>query len=156
MSSSFRPTAHDWQLRFSRSAAPSPTHDPMRNARIASLFELPSAPDRPVLLESAFHASPTELHGSVANCGSRPTPDRLCSTAGIERRSWVSPRLAAARSHKHTSLPSSCVPLPDRSAPATPKTPYRVRPDGTGLQKEFEQPILIMGAVSPDKKWLVA
>jgi WD40-like Beta Propeller Repeat len=33
---------------------------------------------------------------------------------------------------------------------------YRVRPDGTGLEKALEQPILTMGAVSPDGQWLVA
>ena len=32
---------------------------------------------------------------------------------------------------------------------------YRVRPDGTGMQKAVEQPILIMGAVSPDGRWIV-
>jgi hypothetical protein len=33
---------------------------------------------------------------------------------------------------------------------------YRIRPDGTGLQKALEQPILIFLAVSPDGKWLIA
>src|SRR5262245_43258324 len=33
---------------------------------------------------------------------------------------------------------------------------YRVRPDGTELRKAFEQEILIMHAVSPDGRWVVA
>lgn len=33
---------------------------------------------------------------------------------------------------------------------------YRVRPDGTGLQKALEQPVLIAYDVSPGGKWLVA
>ncbi len=33
---------------------------------------------------------------------------------------------------------------------------YRVRPDGTGLRKALEQPVLIMKEISPDGKWLVA
>jgi DNA-binding winged helix-turn-helix (wHTH) protein/Tol biopolymer transport system component len=33
---------------------------------------------------------------------------------------------------------------------------YRVRPDGTGMQKALQQPILMFLAVSPDGKWLVA
>jgi Tol biopolymer transport system component len=32
---------------------------------------------------------------------------------------------------------------------------YRVRPDGTGMQKAVEQPILIMSTVSPDGRWIV-
>jgi Tol biopolymer transport system component len=31
---------------------------------------------------------------------------------------------------------------------------YRVRPDGTGLKKAFEQPVLMMGDVSRDGKWI--
>jgi hypothetical protein len=33
---------------------------------------------------------------------------------------------------------------------------YRVHPDGTGLRKALEQPVLIMGNVSPEGKWLMA
>jgi serine/threonine protein kinase len=33
---------------------------------------------------------------------------------------------------------------------------YRIRPDGSGFEKALEQPILTMGAVSPDGRWLVA
>jgi dipeptidyl aminopeptidase/acylaminoacyl peptidase len=33
---------------------------------------------------------------------------------------------------------------------------YRVRPDGTGMQKALEQPVLMLLAVSPDDKWLIA
>lgn len=33
---------------------------------------------------------------------------------------------------------------------------YCIRPDGTGLQKALEQPILIFFGVSPDGKWLIA
>jgi len=33
---------------------------------------------------------------------------------------------------------------------------YRVRPDGTGMQKALQQPILMFMAASPDGKWLVA
>jgi eukaryotic-like serine/threonine-protein kinase len=33
---------------------------------------------------------------------------------------------------------------------------YRVRPDGTGMQKALEQPILMFLAASPDGKWLIA
>jgi len=33
---------------------------------------------------------------------------------------------------------------------------YRVRPDGTGMQKALQQPILMFVAASPDGKWLVA
>ena len=33
---------------------------------------------------------------------------------------------------------------------------YRVRPDGTGMQKALEQPIGILLAVSPDGRWLIA
>lgn len=33
---------------------------------------------------------------------------------------------------------------------------YHVRPDGTGMQKALQQPILMFLAVSPDGKWLVA
>jgi DNA-binding winged helix-turn-helix (wHTH) protein/Tol biopolymer transport system component len=33
---------------------------------------------------------------------------------------------------------------------------YRIRPDGTAMQKAIEQPILIFFAVSPDGKWLIA
>jgi Tol biopolymer transport system component len=33
---------------------------------------------------------------------------------------------------------------------------YRVRPDGTGLRQALEQPILILGAVSPDGRWIYA
>jgi Tol biopolymer transport system component len=33
---------------------------------------------------------------------------------------------------------------------------YRVRPDGTGMQKALEQPILMLLAASPDGKWLIA
>ena len=32
---------------------------------------------------------------------------------------------------------------------------YRVQPDGTGMQKALEQPILILLTVSPDGRWLV-
>jgi eukaryotic-like serine/threonine-protein kinase len=32
---------------------------------------------------------------------------------------------------------------------------YRVRADGTGIQKAVEQPILILGAVSPDGRWII-
>jgi hypothetical protein len=32
---------------------------------------------------------------------------------------------------------------------------YRVRPDGTGLRKALEQPVLIMHDVSPDRRWLL-
>jgi serine/threonine protein kinase len=31
---------------------------------------------------------------------------------------------------------------------------YRVRPDGTGMRKALERPILIMGDVSPDGRWI--
>jgi hypothetical protein len=33
---------------------------------------------------------------------------------------------------------------------------YRVRPDGSRLQKALERSVLIMGNVSPDGKWLIA
>jgi Tol biopolymer transport system component len=33
---------------------------------------------------------------------------------------------------------------------------YRVHPDGTGLRKAFEDPVLLMGGVSPDRRWLWA
>jgi eukaryotic-like serine/threonine-protein kinase len=33
---------------------------------------------------------------------------------------------------------------------------YRVRPDGTGVQKALEQPVLFVRNVSPDGKWLTA
>jgi serine/threonine protein kinase/Tol biopolymer transport system component len=33
---------------------------------------------------------------------------------------------------------------------------YRVRPDGTGMRKILESPILLVNSVSPDGKWLVA
>jgi DNA-binding winged helix-turn-helix (wHTH) protein/Tol biopolymer transport system component len=33
---------------------------------------------------------------------------------------------------------------------------YRVRPDGTGMQKALQQPILMFLAASPDGKWLIA
>jgi Tol biopolymer transport system component len=33
---------------------------------------------------------------------------------------------------------------------------YRVRPDGTGMQKALKQPILMFLAASPDGKWLIA
>jgi DNA-binding winged helix-turn-helix (wHTH) protein/Tol biopolymer transport system component len=33
---------------------------------------------------------------------------------------------------------------------------YRVQPDGTGVKKALEQPILIFFAVSPDAQWLIA
>ena len=33
---------------------------------------------------------------------------------------------------------------------------YRVRPDGTGVRKAVEQPVLMMGDVSPDGRWLMA
>jgi len=33
---------------------------------------------------------------------------------------------------------------------------YRARPDGTGVRKILEPPILLMNSVSPDGKWLVA
>jgi DNA-binding winged helix-turn-helix (wHTH) protein/Tol biopolymer transport system component len=33
---------------------------------------------------------------------------------------------------------------------------YRIRPDGTGMRKAIEQPILIMSHVSPDGRWLTA
>ena len=33
---------------------------------------------------------------------------------------------------------------------------YRVRPDGTGLRKALDQPVLTMGDVSPDGRWLMA
>jgi serine/threonine protein kinase len=33
---------------------------------------------------------------------------------------------------------------------------YRVRPDGTGLRKAVETPVLLMGDISPDGRWLVA
>jgi hypothetical protein len=33
---------------------------------------------------------------------------------------------------------------------------YNIRPDGTGLQKALEQPVLLFFAVSPDGKWLIA
>ena len=33
---------------------------------------------------------------------------------------------------------------------------YRVRPDGTGMRKALEQPILILGVVSPDGQWIGA
>jgi hypothetical protein len=33
---------------------------------------------------------------------------------------------------------------------------YRVHPDGTGLQKALEAPVLLVSNVSPDGKWLVA
>ena len=32
---------------------------------------------------------------------------------------------------------------------------YRVRPDGTGLRKALEQPMLLLKALSPDGRWLV-
>jgi hypothetical protein len=31
---------------------------------------------------------------------------------------------------------------------------YRVRPDGTGLRKAFDTPVLLMGDISPDGHWL--
>ena len=31
---------------------------------------------------------------------------------------------------------------------------YRVGPDGSGLRKAFEQPVLILGGVSPDSRWV--
>ncbi len=33
---------------------------------------------------------------------------------------------------------------------------YRVRPDGMGLRKALAQPVLIVGPISPDRRWLVA
>jgi DNA-binding winged helix-turn-helix (wHTH) protein/Tol biopolymer transport system component len=33
---------------------------------------------------------------------------------------------------------------------------YRVRPDGTGMQRALEQPVLMLLAVSPDGTWLIA
>jgi Tol biopolymer transport system component len=33
---------------------------------------------------------------------------------------------------------------------------YRVRPDGTGLRKALEQPVLNLGGVSPDGRWIYA
>jgi len=33
---------------------------------------------------------------------------------------------------------------------------YRVRPDGTALEQALQQPILTMGSLSPDGRWLVA
>jgi serine/threonine protein kinase/Tol biopolymer transport system component len=32
---------------------------------------------------------------------------------------------------------------------------YRVRPDGTGMRRVVEQPFLMLGAVSPDSRWIV-
>jgi DNA-binding winged helix-turn-helix (wHTH) protein/Tol biopolymer transport system component len=32
---------------------------------------------------------------------------------------------------------------------------YRVQQDGTGMQKAFEQPILVLGTVSPDGRWIL-
>ena len=33
---------------------------------------------------------------------------------------------------------------------------YRVRPDGTGLRKALEQPVLTLSGVSPDGRWIAA
>jgi len=33
---------------------------------------------------------------------------------------------------------------------------YRVRPDGTGMEKALQQPILMLVSVSPDSRWIVA
>jgi hypothetical protein len=33
---------------------------------------------------------------------------------------------------------------------------YRVRPDGTGIQKAFEQAVDLLSSISPDARWIVA
>jgi hypothetical protein len=33
---------------------------------------------------------------------------------------------------------------------------YRIHPDGSGLEQAFEQPVLLLGTVSPDGKWLIS
>src|SRR5262245_21624832 len=50
---------------------------------------------------------------------------------------------------------SSAAPKEAR-APRTTGFMYRIRADGTGLQKALEAPVLMVNDVSPDGKWLVA
>ncbi len=46
--------------------------------------------------------------------------------------------------------------LRDDSHPQDARNVYRVRQDGTGLRKAFDQSVLILNAVSPDGRWVSA
>jgi hypothetical protein len=43
-----------------------------------------------------------------------------------------------------------------RQSEGTSSFVYRVRPDGTGLRKALEQPVLLLAGVSPDGRWIAA